>query len=179
MPEAWLRKLMLIAITSAVLAAMVRVLRGDPAPQFADHHETPVGARRVLVPTPTDPTVTEPVPSVARATLTPAVVAPSAERLTLAPRVGAPLNDLAAELGQGELHLVPAVAASRPPTSDPSGTWAEPIDGACPPGFPVKAKLTSGIFHVPGGLSYDRTKPDRCYPTAVAAEADGLRAARR
>ena len=44
---------------------------------------------------------------------------------------------------------------------------------------PVKAKLASGIYHVPGGGNYDRTKPDRCYVDADAAEADGLRAAKR
>ena len=48
-------------------------------------------------------------------------------------------------------------------------------DGSTPAGHPVKAKESSGIFHVPGGRFYDRTKPDRCYPTAAAAEADGYR----
>ena len=42
-------------------------------------------------------------------------------------------------------------------------------------GFPVKAKVASGIFHVEGGRNYARTKPDRCYASAEAAEADGLR----
>src|SRR3954447_14086400 len=33
--------------------------------------------------------------------------------------------------------------------------WVDPADsGACPPHHPVKAKLTSGIFHVPGGANY-------------------------
>ena len=57
--------------------------------------------------------------------------------------------------------------------------WVPPTDGACPVGHPVKAKLTSGIFHVPGGTLYDRTVPDRCYVDATAAEADGLRASKR
>lgn len=48
-------------------------------------------------------------------------------------------------------------------------------DGSAPDGHPVKVKESSGIFHVPGGRFYDRTKPDRCYPTAAAAEADGYR----
>jgi methylphosphotriester-DNA--protein-cysteine methyltransferase len=43
----------------------------------------------------------------------------------------------------------------------------------------VKAKLTSGIFHLPGGASYARTRADRCYLSAEAAEADGLRASKR
>jgi hypothetical protein len=39
----------------------------------------------------------------------------------------------------------------------------------------VKAKLASGIFHVPGGANYARTVADRCYLSAGAAESDGLR----
>jgi hypothetical protein len=42
----------------------------------------------------------------------------------------------------------------------------------------VKANMTSGIFHVPGGGSYDRTNADRCYADAASAESDGLRAAK-
>jgi hypothetical protein len=35
------------------------------------------------------------------------------------------------------------------------------------------------IYHLPGMLAYDRTQPDRCYRDAPAAEADGLRKAKR
>ena len=52
-------------------------------------------------------------------------------------------------------------------------------DGSCPTDFPIKAKSSSKIFHVPGGLSYERTRADRCYRDADAAEADGLRQAKR
>jgi hypothetical protein len=75
--------------------------------------------------------------------------------------------------------------APRPDTSEapaapePRAAWVAPVDGACPPGYPVKAKHNSEVFHVPGGASYDRTVPDRCYRDAEAAEADGLRAAKR
>lgn len=75
-----------------------------------------------------------------------------------------------------------ARSASAPPAEAPRpgpAAWIEPVDGGCPPSHPVKAKLSSGIYHVPGGLSYARTRPDRCYRDAAAAEADGLRAARR
>ena len=51
-------------------------------------------------------------------------------------------------------------------------------DGACPDGYPIKAKESSGIFHVPGGRFYDRTTPDRCYPDAASAIADGYRQAK-
>jgi hypothetical protein len=53
--------------------------------------------------------------------------------------------------------------------------WVDPVDGDCPSSHPVKAKLTSGIYHVPGGMNYARTHPDRCYVDADAAERDGLR----
>jgi len=58
-------------------------------------------------------------------------------------------------------------------------TWVEATGGACPTSHPVKAKAGSEIFHLPGGASYDRTKADRCYLDAAAAQADGLRAAKR
>jgi micrococcal nuclease len=71
---------------------------------------------------------------------------------------------------------VPLVA-SRPPATQPQ--WREPVDGACPPGYEIKAKLSSGIFHQPGMVNYARTTPDRCYASADAAVADGLRPAKR
>jgi hypothetical protein len=53
---------------------------------------------------------------------------------------------------------------------------AEPnADGTCPASHPIKAKLSSGIYHVPGGANYERTKPDRCYADESAAASDGLR----
>jgi hypothetical protein len=58
-------------------------------------------------------------------------------------------------------------------------SWVEPADGQCPVSHPVKAKLGSGIFHVPGAQMYERTRADRCYPDAASAEADGLRASKR
>lgn len=63
--------------------------------------------------------------------------------------------------------------------AEPTATWVEANGGTCPVSHPVKAKLASGIFHVPGGGNYDRTNPDRCYVSPEAAEADGLRAAKR
>jgi hypothetical protein len=63
-------------------------------------------------------------------------------------------------------------------TDEPAVAWVEADDGACPASHPVKVKLASGIFHVPGGANYERTRADRCYRTAEAAEADGLRASK-
>jgi hypothetical protein len=67
----------------------------------------------------------------------------------------------------------------RPEEKRDEQPWVEPDGGACPVGYPVKGKLSSGIYHVPGGLNYDRTTPDRCYADERAAEADGLRASKR
>ncbi|MDY7103939.1 MAG: nuclease, partial [Actinomycetota bacterium] len=72
-----------------------------------------------------------------------------------------------------------APASTKPQAEPELAPWVEPVDGACPLTHPVKANVDSGIFHVEGGLSYERTKPDRCYATPAAAEKDGLRAAKR
>jgi hypothetical protein len=56
--------------------------------------------------------------------------------------------------------------------------WVDAPDGVCPPSHPVKVKTTSGIYHLPGGQFYERTRPERCYVDAAAAEADGYRAAK-
>jgi hypothetical protein len=74
--------------------------------------------------------------------------------------------------GGPEIEDEPATPAGVTP-------WMEPVDGVCPESHPVKAKLGSGIYHLPGSALYDRTVPDRCYLDAAAAEADGLRASKR
>ncbi len=66
------------------------------------------------------------------------------------------------------------------PVPDATVAWVEPVEpGTCPVNHPVKAKLSSGIYHLPGGANYARTQPDRCYLSAEAAEADGLRPSKR
>jgi hypothetical protein len=71
----------------------------------------------------------------------------------------------------------PPLAPDLPVASDPApgAAWVAGSDGPAPAGHPVKAKDSSGIFHEPGGRFYDRTRPDRWYATAEAAEADGYR----
>lgn len=69
-----------------------------------------------------------------------------------------------------------ATSASTATAAPARAPWVEADgDGTCPPTHPIKAKVKSGIYHEPGGANYDRTKPDRCYVDAAAAEADGLR----
>ena len=64
---------------------------------------------------------------------------------------------------------------------DPPGErlWVQANDGVCPQTHPVKAKLSSKIFHTPAGRNYKSTKADRCYPDEASAQADGLRPAQR
>ncbi len=70
----------------------------------------------------------------------------------------------------------PSATPARPPTPEAAQPWLPPRDdGNTPASHPIKAKQSSGIFHVPGGRFYDRTRPDRCYTTAAEAEADGYR----
>jgi len=71
-----------------------------------------------------------------------------------------------------------AAAGEAAADAPPAPTWVPPVDGACPPGYPVKVNANSGIYHVPGGRFYDRTAPERCYASTAGAEADGYRAAK-
>lgn len=77
---------------------------------------------------------------------------------------------------------VPAPTGTTVPTEGTAAAqqvWVAPAGGSCPTSHPVKAKLNSSIYHLPGMLNYDRTIADRCYLDAATAESDGLRAAKR
>jgi hypothetical protein len=80
----------------------------------------------------------------------------------------------------------PAKTAAKATTSarvrkaaKPATLWVEPSGGTCPSSHPVKAKMASRIFHLPGMFAYERTRPDRCYADAEAAEGDGFTRAKR
>jgi len=92
------------------------------------------------------------------------------------PHVWPPLETAAASTTVAATTSVAATTGAA--TNADSESWVEPVDGACPTSHPIKAKTASGIYHQPGGRSYDRTRADRCYGTAEAAEADGFRPAR-
>jgi hypothetical protein len=72
-----------------------------------------------------------------------------------------------------------APAAPVAPEPGPVVAWVGPVDGECPADHPIKVKLASGIYHLPGMMNYARTVPDRCYASAAGAEADGFRPAKR
>lgn len=64
-------------------------------------------------------------------------------------------------------------------TDGVEGGWSAPLpDGSCPVDYPIKANDNSGIFHLPDGRFYGRTKAERCYSNAEAAIADGYRQAK-
>jgi hypothetical protein len=72
-----------------------------------------------------------------------------------------------------------AKAPAQAPVKRPARIWVEPTGAVCPRTHPVKAKMTSGLFHLPGMLNYARTRPDRCYASEEAAVADGLTKSKR
>ena len=75
------------------------------------------------------------------------------------------------------LTEVPEILVDLPPAA--GDHWVLPgADGGCPDGFPVKANGNSGIYHLPGGRFYARTRAERCYARAQDAEADGYRRAK-
>jgi micrococcal nuclease len=57
--------------------------------------------------------------------------------------------------------------------------WVEPQGGVCPLSHPIKVKIASGIYHLPGMFNYTRTRPDRCYAVESAAKRDGFTPAKR
>ncbi len=74
----------------------------------------------------------------------------------------------------------PVAAVGEIASDEPAASWvAADHAGACPSSHPVKVNGSSGIYHLPGSQFYDRTRADRCYVDAPAAEADGYRAAKR
>jgi len=87
-------------------------------------------------------------------------------------------------IGDEPLQEAPP-AAKQPAAQQPTAPkktlepWVDPDGNICPETHPVKGKLSSMIFQVPGNFAYDRTNPDRCYQSADAATADGMRPAKR
>ena len=69
-----------------------------------------------------------------------------------------------------------AKATPEPVSTEP---WVAPQGTFCPPSHPIKAKLSSRIFHLPGMFAYPRTAPDRCYAREEDAIEDGLTKAKR
>lgn len=65
--------------------------------------------------------------------------------------------------------------STTPVDVDATTRWVAADGTDAPAGYPVKVNTRSGIYHVEGGLAYERTRPDRWYRSAADAEADGFR----
>ena len=73
----------------------------------------------------------------------------------------------------------PILEPTPPPSSSGRGGSGPPASGnACPPDAPIKGNQ-SGIYHVPGDQSYDRTNPEECFASEEEAQAAGYRKAQR
>jgi len=160
-----MKRLVRFASLAAAVAAVIAAIRAlnreqDPLPTPASG---PTGSP--WPPLRAEPTTTTPVGD---ATPTP----------DAAPAPNPPVAEEAREVVVPEPDGIPVAAVED--TTPAGAAWIAPTaDGGCPVGYPIKAKMTSKIFHAPGQLNYDRTTPDRCYASTDAAEADGLRAAKR
>ncbi|MHB1535846.1 MAG: sunset domain-containing protein, partial [Acidimicrobiales bacterium] len=106
--------------------------------------------------------------------------APRARRPRTTP--GPPLEEVRERLAAIE---IPAAAPPRPAgkarkkATQTAPAWVEPTAGACPDDHPIKVKLSSRLFHLPGMMAYERTRADRCYGSAADAERDGFTRSRR
>jgi hypothetical protein len=157
-----------LAADPAVPAAPTTSLVADPdapaSPAHAAAFQAPAATPVIDEPTtaPAEDPVADPAP----------VAAPVAKRA--APKKAAP-KKAAAPAEATKVAKAPKTAKKKPLVAP----WVDPTEGVCPTSHPVKGKLASKIFHLPGMLNYARTTPDRCYRDAPAAEADGLRPAKR
>ena len=152
-----------LGLLGGVAAAVVKFVQGRRA-------EAPAG------PAPSWPPMPEPVP---RPDPAPApVVAPPEPPPppAAATKPAAPARRPAAKRAPVAKKAPAKKAAAR---RAPVAAWIEPVGDVCPPSHPVKAKLSSRLFHLPGMFAYTRTRADRCYRDEAAALADGLTRARR
>ncbi len=92
-------------------------------------------------------------------------------------------RDAAATPPAGRSGAASKAKAAKAPTRVSAGgaprIWVEPVGTTCPPDHPVKVKLASRLFRVPGMFAYDRTRPDRCYGDEHEAIAEGFTRAQR
>ena len=153
-----------LGLLAGVGIALAKIFRPKPEPSRVSHTWPPLEAP---VPTPAPVQVAEPKIEPVVAAEEPGLVLIGDEPLQ-APEP-APVKKAAKK---APAKKVAAEKKKLPPWVDPNGT-------VCPQTHPVKGKLSSMIFQVPGNFAYERTTPDRCYQSADEAEQDGLRAAKR
>lgn len=143
--------------------------------------------REAEVPASTSRIPTWPPPAPAPAPMaTPTIESPELEHAEAVTGVPTPVDPAPAPppvepvaKKQGTKKAAPAKKATAARKAAPLAPWVDPVEGVCPTTHPIKAKLTSKLFHLPGMFAYERTRPDRCYRDDAAAEADGLTRAKR
>lgn len=155
------------AIRAGAVVGSVALVR-----RLLQRHDEPSPVSTAAPPYATRPPQARPAESPPAAAPTPAATPTQPTQKKAAPKKAARKKAAAAPSTE-------ATAARAAAPSTETAAWIEPEGGACPHTHPVKAKQSSGIFHLPGMQNYDRTVPDRCYVDAAAAEADGLRPAKR
>jgi len=78
-----------------------------------------------------------------------------------------------------------STSTAAPSSSAKGSTTTHPAVAApvsaydCPSWAPIKGNASSHVYHLPTGASYDVTRPETCFATEAAAQADGYRAAAR
>jgi hypothetical protein len=158
-------------------AAAARAADREPAaadPEPADPEPAAAGAA-APAPAPEQPEKRKPRPLKAARI---AKAAPPAARAggaaPPAARAGGPATGATEPAPAGE----PAAKKARRKAT--AGTWVSPNgSGEAPSTHPVKAKLVSRLYRVPGMPMYNRIRADRCYESPEAAEADGFTRAAR
>lgn len=153
---------LLVAVLLAVMK-LVQSRRNNPEDDWAPAGpESWPPAQDPVAVEPPAPVVTRPTPPVKKATAV-QKVAPAKKRAAVAKKAAT------TKRAPGVKKAAPAA----PPTTGRI-TWVEPTGRICPPSHPVKAKLSSRIFHLPGMAAYNRTIPDRCYEDEASAVDDGF-----
>jgi hypothetical protein len=166
-----LRRVLRLGVLAGVGVGVLKVVRGRKAPDpWADSWVStgPPGGTR---PSPAPVAAAAPKPPAPSETAAASLATPP----PASPQPPAPSR------ASKPTRTGPARKSPTGKAEDPPGErlWVPANDGVCPQSHPVKAKLSSKIFHTPGGRNYKSTKADRCYPDEASAQADGLRPALR
>jgi hypothetical protein len=185
-----LRRVLSVGLLAGIGAGIFKVVRGRRAPDPWGDSWVSTGAPGATRPSPAPVPAAPPKPPAPAGTATAEVAVPP-------PAAPSPPAPAAAETGSTTEGEQPAAKAAPgrakpsrtgPARKSPTGKaeeppgerlWVQANDGVCPQTHPVKAKLSSKIFHTPGSRNYSRTQADRCYPDEASAQADGLRPALR
>ena len=173
-----LRRALRLGLLVGLGVGIVKAVRGRRAPDpWADSWVStgaPGATRPSAAPVPAAP---KPPPPAATAT----AAATAAAAVPSPPPAPDPAGKAAPGRAAKPSRTGPARRSPTGKAEEPPGErlWVPANDGVCPQSHPVKAKLSSKIFHTPGARNYSRTKADRCYPDEQSALGDGLRPAQR